>query len=124
MFRPLCIIVGGFAIGLGLVLLLAPRAYLDLYVDSDTTAMAFAAQRLSPAIIGLGALLVLISGQPPGPFAARFAMVTALVWFAVAATGVFHYAMGVANVNILIAAVTEVILGLLFMIAGRRHRGP
>ncbi|SLN14445.1 hypothetical protein [Pseudooctadecabacter jejudonensis] len=118
-------ITGVFALALGVLLLVAPHVYLSLYVPLyDPINMPFAAQRLSPAIIGLGALLLLASSLPQGAFAARFAMLAALVWFGVAGTGVFHYLTGTATWNILVAAGTEVILGVLFLTAARSHRTP
>ena len=122
MFRVLFTVTGCFAIVLGIILLLWPGAYLSLYVPRYDPNMPFAAQRLAPAIVGLGALLLLARTLPAGPFATRFAALTALVWFGVAATGVFHYATGVATSNILIAGVAEVALGVLFLGAARSHR--
>lgn len=122
MFKPLFTLVGAAGVLLGIVLIIAPRAYLSLYVPEFEDAMGFAAQRLSPAIIGLGALLILARDLPRGAFASRFATLTALVWFGVAATGVFHYFSGLATVGILVAGGTEIILGLLFVIAARQMR--
>ncbi|ABD54913.1 hypothetical protein [Jannaschia sp. CCS1] len=113
---------GVFALLLGVVLILIPQLYLSLYVALYDPAMAFPAQRLGPAVIGLGALLLLARDLPDGPFASRFAGLSALVWFAVAATGVFHYATGVATSAILVAAAIEVALGLLFVLAARTKR--
>jgi len=125
MYRGLFTLVGLFALLLGAILLLAPRAYLSLYVPVyDPINMPFAAQRLSPAIGGLGALLLLASTLPPSLFASRFAALTAVVWFGVAATGVFHYVSGTATFAILVAALTEVILGALFLVVSRSHRAP
>ena len=122
MFKPLFTFVGLFTLVLGVILIVAPRAYLSLYVPDFQVSMVFAAQRLAPAIIGLGALLLLARDLARGVFAARFAALMSLVWFGVAATGVFHYATGVAAAGILIAGVTEVILGTLFVIAARQMR--
>ncbi|MCF2870495.1 hypothetical protein L0664_05395 [Octadecabacter sp. G9-8] len=122
MFKLLFTISGLFAVVLGLVLVIAPHVYLALYVPQFDEAMVFAAQRLAPAIIGLGALLLLARDLPAGPFAARFAVLSSLVWFGVACTGVFHFATGVATSAILIAALIEVALGVLFVLAARQMR--
>jgi len=125
MYRLLFAVTGLFAALLGVILLLAPHAYLSLYVPVyDPINMPFAAQRLAPAIIGLGGLLWIARNLPPSPFACAFASLTAAVWFGVAATGVFHYLTGTATVAILIAALTEIILGSLFLAAARSHRVP
>lgn len=123
MYRALFTLVGLAAIALGVLLLVAPHLYLDLYTDLSDEA-TFAARRLSPAVIGLGAILLATSTLPKGALAARIATIGALVWFGVAATGMFHYATGVAQANILIAAGTELLLGLLFALAARTHRAP
>lgn len=120
MYRWLFLISGVFALLLGVLLIVAPQIYLSLYVETYGTPMAFAAQRLAPAIMGLGALLLLARSQPEGPFVVRFAALSSLVWFGVAATGVFHFQTGVANSNILVAAGTEVVLGALFLMAAKR----
>ena len=124
MYKPLFGMTGLFAIGLGCVLLIAPNLYLSLYLPVEGPQTAFAAQRLAPAVIGLGALLVLARDLPAGRFASRFAGLAALVWFGVAATGVFHFVTGIAGFSILIAATTEVGLGILFLLAAwQMHDG-
>ena len=125
MYRVLFTVTGLFALVLGVILLATPQVYLSLYVPHyDPVNMPFAAQRLSPAIMGLGALLLLASTLPPGTFASRFAGLTALVWVGVAATGVFHYLTGTATFAILVAAGSEIFLGVLFALAARSHRAP
>lgn len=123
-YRFLYTVTGLFALALSALLLLAPRVYLSLYVEDYDPAMAFAAQRLAPAILGLGALLLLARDLPDGAFAARFAGFASLVWFGVAGTGVFHFATGIATPMILAAAASEALLGLLFLLAawGKRAR--
>ena len=122
MYRPLLSVVGIFAVLLGFVLLCAPMVYLSLYIAAPTADMAFPAQRLSPAIIGLGALIWAARDLPAGPIPATFTLIAAFVWFGVAATGLFHFATGVATFGILVAALTEVILGALFLLASRQIR--
>lgn len=118
--RVLFTVTGVFAVLLGVVLIVIPQLYLSLYLALYDPAMAFPAQRFAPAIIGLGALLLLARDLPRGPFAARFAGLSALVWFAVAATGVYHFATGTATSAILVAALIEAALGVLFVVAARR----
>lgn len=122
MYRGLFSVTAVFAAALGLLLIFAPQVYLSLYVTPASPEMGFAAQRLAPAIVGLAALLWIARDLPSGPFAANFALISFLVWFGVAATGVYHFATGVAGTAILIAGVTEVILGVLFVIASRQMR--
>lgn len=124
MYRVLFTVTGLFALALGVLLLVAPQAYLSLYVQIEGVQSLFAAQRLAPAIAGLGALLLLARSAEAGPFASRFAALTSLVWFGVAATGVYHFTSGVAGPAILVAAASEVVLGLLFLLAARQIRIP
>jgi hypothetical protein len=123
LYRLLFGVVGVLAALLGAVLIVSPETYLGLYVTDYTPDMAFAAQRLGPAIVGLGALLVLLRDLPVGPLAVRIAGVAALVWLGIAATGVFHYLSGVAGGSILVAAATEVSLSILFLVAAAQARG-
>lgn len=115
-------VTGIFAFLLGLFLIFAPTSYLSLYVIDYALHMTFATQRLGPAVAGFGAVLWTARGWPAGPMAASLCLIGAFVWAGVAATGAFHYATGVANFNIVIAAVIEVILALLFLIASRQIR--
>lgn len=120
-YRRLFGVSGVFLIALGAVLVAVPHLYLSLYT-AFTPDMAFPAQRFAPAIVGLGALLLLARDLPKGAFAARFAWLSSLVWFGVAATGAVHYFTGVATSAILIAAAIEVALGVLFLHAARTAR--
>lgn len=121
-YRGLFTVTAVFAAAIGAVLIFAPRVYLSLYVTPITPDMTFAAQRLAPAIVGLAALLWLARDLPAGPFPAAFSLIAAGVWFGVAATGLYHFATDMAGVGILVAAATEVILGVLFVIASRQIR--
>lgn len=121
MIRVVFLVVGLFAVALGLLLLLAPRLYLSLYVPQFDSHMIFAAQRFSPVIAGLGGLLIWARSLPDVPLA-KVAGLTALVWFCVAGTGLFHYATGVATTAILTASAIEAALGVLFGLAARRLR--
>ncbi|KAG1655710.1 hypothetical protein GQR58_024341 [Nymphon striatum] len=69
--------------------------------------MNFSAQRLAPAIIGVAGLLWIARDLPAGAFASSFAFIASLVWFGIAATGLYHYASGVAGISILVAALLE-----------------
>lgn len=120
LYRSLFTIIGIAAMALGVVLIVAPGLYLSLYTDAFGPEMAFPTQRFAPAVVGLGALLLLARDLPAGPFAARFSLLSAMVWFGVAATGLYHFSIGAAQASIVVAAGTEVILGALFVIAARQ----
>ncbi|MEO0502714.1 MAG: hypothetical protein AAFZ14_05270 [Pseudomonadota bacterium] len=122
LYRPLYAATGVFAVLLGGLLLVAPELYLDVYLTSPDASRAFAARRLAPAVIGLGAVLFLMRSLGPGPVSVRFAVVTACVWFGVAATGVYDFSTGTAQGSILVAAAIETLLGILFLAAARGLR--
>ncbi|MCW1952137.1 MAG: hypothetical protein KIH44_012325 [Octadecabacter sp.] len=122
MYRPLLSVIGPLAILLGLVLIFAPKLYLSLYVLEYSADMGFAAQRLGPAVAGLGALLWAARGLPAGPIPATLCFIGACVWATIAATGLFHFASGVATINIVIAGISEGVLAVLFFLAGRQMR--
>ena len=121
MRRLLFLVVGVFALLLGALLLVAPGSYLDLYMTDPDVSRTFAAQRLAPVIAGLGGLLLVLRAVPDGPVIRQVCWLTALVWFGVGATGVYHYANGVAGVSILWAAAIEAVAGFLFVLAAQRR---
>jgi len=121
-YRPLLSLGGVFAIVLGLLVIVAPHLYLGVYLSSFSPEIGFGAQRFAPVIIGLGALLWAARGLEPGPVPSTLCAIAALVWAGVAATGVYHYSVGIAGFGILIAALAEVFLAALFWLASRQMR--
>lgn len=122
MYRTVFSLVGAAATALGIVLMFAPETYLDLYLLAPQDGRGFAARRLSAVVIALGVVLILVRDLPPGLRAVQFAVLTACVWFAIAATGLYAYITGTANSYILIASVSEAILGVLFLICAQKAR--
>lgn len=120
MYRSLMSFVGIAVFALGLVLIFWPSLYVSLNVPVYSDAMAYPAQRFGPAIVGLGALIWSARTLPPSPFTAQLTMISALVWLGIAATGVFHYMTSVANINIIYAAISEVVLGVMFVLTSRQ----
>ena len=121
MRRTLFLLVGTFALLLGGLLLVAPGAYLDLYMMNPDVSRTFAAQRLAPVVAGLGGLMLVLRALPDGPVIRQVCLLTALVWFGVGATGIYHYATGVAGVAILWAAAIEAVAGGFFLVAAQRR---
>ncbi|MFP7572093.1 hypothetical protein ACGKZZ_15090 [Marivita sp. S2033] len=122
MSRWLLLFTGCFAISIGLVLLIAPQSYLGLYAVNYTPDMDFAARRFSPAVLGLGALLLIARNLPGSRFLANLCLITGLVFLGVAATGLHAWLGGTARATILIAAATEVTLAALFLVAASQIR--
>ena len=122
MIRPLFLVTGLFLMLLGGVLLVVPSVYLAIYIDPALPQMDFAARRFAPAVIGLGAVLVVIRSLRDAAVLRQFALITAAVWIGVAATGIYAYGQGVAGFAIVVASGLEAVIGLLFVRAAREIR--
>jgi len=108
---------------IGCVLLVAPELYLSLYAVSYDAHMDFPSQRFAPVLVGVAGMLIVLSNQPPSRTLSQICLIAALVLFAVALTGVYHFAQGVASVSVLVAAASEVGLGLALLLAQKSARG-
>ncbi len=108
---------------IGCVLLVAPKLYLGLYAITYDASMDFPSQRFAPVLIGVAGMLSVLSSQPPSPVLSRICLIAAFVLFAVALTGAYHFAQGVAGVSVLVAAASEVGLGLALLLAQKSARG-
>lgn len=88
MHRALFFATGLFVLLIGVVLLIAPQVYMQLYAMQYHPGMDFPARRFAPAVLALGAVLILARSLAPGPFLASLSLVCALAFLGVAATGV------------------------------------
>ena len=122
MIRPLFLVTGLFLMLLGGVLVAAPGVYLSIYIDPPLPQMDFAARRFAPAVIGLGAVLLVTRGLDDTAVLRQIALVTAAVWIGVAATGIYAYGQGTAGLAIVVASGLEAIIGVLFVRAAREIR--
>ena len=123
MQRALFLAVGGFVIVVGLVLLVAPSSYFQLYAVSYVPGMDFPARRFSPAVLALGIVLVSARGLEPGPFLATLCLICALAFLGVAATGITAWQSGIARPAILGAAAIEIAIAGVFLWLWFRTRG-
>lgn len=119
MHRALFATVGVFVGVIGLILLLIPGSYIEVYAVAYDPNMTFAARRFAPALIGLAAILLLARTLPTGPFLSTLCLISAIVFLLVATTGVNAWATGVAKPAILYAAALEVAIAALFLWAAR-----
>lgn len=115
MHRVAFLVVGGFVVCVGLVLLLAPDTYFKLYAVAYVPGMDFPARRFAPAVMALGALLLVARRLESGPFLATLCLICALAFLGVAATGVQAWHSNVARPAILGAAALEVVIALVFL---------
>jgi hypothetical protein len=115
MHRAAFLVVGGFVVVVGLVLLLAPGSYFQLYAVTYVPGMDFPARRFAPAVMALGALLLVARSVPPGPFLATLCLICALAFLGVAATGVEAWHANVARPAILGAAALELVIAGVFL---------
>jgi hypothetical protein len=122
MHRTPFLVVGAFVALIGLVLLVAPESYFQLYAIDYVPGMDFPARRFAPAVLALGALLISARGLEPGPFVATLSLISALAFLGVAATGVQAWSAGIARPAILGAAFLELAVALIFLWLWSRMR--
>ena len=115
MHRLAFLAVGAFVVFVGLVLLLAPGSYFQLYAMVYDPGMDFPGRRFAPAVLALGALLLVARQLEPGPFVATLCLICALAFLGVAATGVQAWASGIARPAILGAAASEIVVAVVFL---------
>ena len=115
MHRHLFLITGVFLVFIGVVLLISPDSYLRIYVVDYSTGMDFAARRFSPAVIGLGVLLIAARDLEENRFLGVLCVTSTLAFLGVAATGGYAWLTGVAKPAILVAVAIEVVLAALFL---------
>lgn len=122
MHRGLFLLTGGFLIAVGLVLLVAPQAYVSLYAVDYAAGMDFPTRRFAPAVLAMGAVLVLARARAPEPLLQELSLIAAAAFLAVAATGLHAWLTGVARPTILAAAAIEALLATVFLAVWLRMR--
>ena len=122
MHRGLLLATGVFVLLIGAVLLVAPQSYFQLYATDYVSGMDFPARRFSPAVLALGAVLILARSLQPGPFLASLCLICALAFLGVAGTGLLAWSQGIARPSILGAAAIEVVIAALFLWVWHRMR--
>ncbi|WP_299785397.1 hypothetical protein [uncultured Marivita sp.] len=122
MHRGLLLATGVFVLLIGAVLLVAPQAYFQLYATDYVSGMDFPARRFSPAVLALGAVLILARSLQPGPFLANLCLICALAFLGVAGTGFLAWSQGIARPSILGAAAIEVVIAAHFLWVWHRMR--
>ncbi|MFN3663096.1 hypothetical protein [Yoonia sp.] len=80
----------------------------------------FVARRAAPVFAGLAVMLWLLRDLPKGSARDGLCIGMVVLWWGIAASGIAEYVTGQAGSTILIAAMVEVIVGLVFVIARRR----
>ncbi len=68
MHRAAFLGVGGFVVCIGLVLLVAPDSYFQLYATTYVPGMDLPARRFAPAVVALGVVLICARELEPGRF--------------------------------------------------------
>ena len=114
MQRWLFLATGCFVSFVGLVLLLAPHSYFQLYATQYDPGMDLPARRFAPAVVALWVVLIMARSRSPGRFLASLSLICALAFLGVAATGLLAWSSGVARPTILWAAVVEGSIAVLF----------
>ncbi|SHH31511.1 hypothetical protein [Marivita hallyeonensis] len=122
MARGLVAVTGVFVFLVGALLVLSPESYLRVYATEYVPGMDFPARRFAPALLGMGIVLMMARTLPNGRFLTALCVITGLVFFVVAATGVHAWATEAAKSAILWAAAFEIALGVLLLAAARSVR--
>lgn len=117
--RIVLLLTAAFVILIGAILLIAPEVYLQLYAADYLPGMDFGVRRFAPAVLGLGALLFLARDLPVGRFLVSLCLLTGLVFWGVAGTGLHAYLTGAARHTIMIAAAVEIVIGAVFLTTSR-----
>lgn len=113
----------GLFVGLvGLVLLLNPQAYMQVYATQYAPGMDFPARRFAPAVLALGVVLVLARSLEDAQIVGQLCLVGAAAFIGVALTGVHAWFTGLARPPILGAAAVEAIIAGLLLWLRRRIR--
>ncbi|MCR9111457.1 hypothetical protein [Marivita sp. XM-24bin2] len=120
--RAVFLSVGGFVGLIGIVLLVAPGSYFQLYATDYSTGMDLPARRFAPAVLALGALLISASAVEPGPFLERLCLISAGAFLGVAITGIHAWSTGIARPAILGAAAVELVVAIVFVWLWARSR--
>lgn len=107
--------VGGCVALIGIVLLLAPGSYVQLYATDYSTGMDFPARRFAPAVLALGVLLISACAVERGPFLQRLCLISAGAFLGVAITGLHAWSTGIARSAILWAAAVELVVASVFL---------
>lgn len=120
MFRIAAGITAAVFLALFVILLVAGRAYVTTYGVAPGEGSAFLARRAAPLFAGLAVTLWLLRDLPVGTARDGLCYGLAVIWFGIAATGVYEFGTGQAGAAILIAAAAEVVGGLVFLVLRRR----
>lgn len=120
MFRIAAVITSVIFVALCVILLVAGRAYVTTYGVAPSEGATFLARRAAPLFAGLAVMLWLLRDLPVGTARDGLCYGLAVIWFGIAATGVYEFSTGQAGPAILIAAAAEVIGGLVFLVLRRR----
>lgn len=118
-FKLACLATALVCAALFLLLLFSANTYIQLYGVSGHDSADFLGRRAAPVFLGIAVMSWML--REAGPSAARSAVCygLGLAFIGIAITGLFEYGRGVASWTIGVAALSEILLGALFLIAAR-----
>lgn len=109
--------VAGVCAALFVILCFFPASYAPTYGVAADGAVQFITRRASPMFIGLAVVLWAAASAPRSPLRDAVAGGVAVMWIAIAATGVLAWWQGVASPAILVAAGFECALAAAMWLA-------
>lgn len=115
MFRIISILVGAICLVLFGLLLLAPASYVGTYGVASDPEVAFMVRRASPMFLGFAVMLWFARDATPSPLRNALAWSIAAAFAGVALTGIFEFSRGGASGMILVAAMGELLIAVLYL---------
>lgn len=101
-------------------LMLVGGTYATIYGFENDAGAGFMARRAAPIFLGLAIVVFALRNEPPSAVRDAMCYGVAATWFLIAATGVAEFVSGAASFSIVVAAVAEVALGIVMLIARTR----
>lgn len=120
MYQIACRLTSVIAIILFVILLVVPGVYTAGYgVEADDGGM-FMGRRAAPMFLGLGVLAWMLRNHVDIHVQRSVSLVMIVTFAGVAVTGIWAFADGVANSVILLAALGEIFIAVVYAIVWRR----
>jgi len=119
MFRIVAILIAVVCLILFLILYVSPATYVSTYGVIPDAGSDFMVRRASPMFAGLAVILWLSRAAEASPLRTAIAMGVAVTFAGIAMTGIAAFLAGAASAIILAAAMGEMLIAVLIVVASR-----
>lgn len=120
MFRFAAIGTAAICFALFVVFLISPGFYVEVYGVAENRGADFLGRRASTMFLGIAVILWRVRNEPPSSVRQAISYGTAVMFAGIAFTGLFEFGRGNANFNIVVAAVGEMLIAFVFLVAAKR----